>query len=330
MSMTMTEASRGHPAAGAASHARPNSPGDSRGPNPPPPRQRVRFPAKVELFNGVLMTPTRYAEVVDVAMAAAEARQPATFAFAANHILAMAAGDAAFRDRMNDFDVVAPDGQPVRWAMNAFHAAGLTDRVYGPELTRRLCAAAAEQGVSIYLYGSTPTVIDQLCAKLREMFPKLVIAGAESPPFRPLTPDEDAAVVQRINDSGAGLLFIGIGAPKQENFAHAHRHSIRPVQLCVGAAFDFHAGVKGTAPAWMQARGLEWLYRLVKEPRRLWRRYLLTNSQYVLLFAKHAALKAAGRFPRQAPPTTAAARADASPAAGLLADDPADELALRR
>lgn len=251
----------------------------------------------MELFNGVLMTPTRYGEVIECVLAAAVAGQPATAAFAANHLLATAASDGDFRARLNAFDLVAPDGQPVRWAMNYFHAAGLTDRVYGPELTRRLCAAAADRGVSIYLYGSTPAVIDRLVARLRELFPALVIAGAESPPFRPLTPTEDAAVVRRINDSGAGLLFIGIGAPKPEDFAHAHRHAIRPVQLCVGAAFDFHAGVKATASAWMQERGLEWLYRLVKEPTRLWKRYLVTNSQYVVLFAKHAALKAVGRFP---------------------------------
>ncbi|QOV88467.1 WecB/TagA/CpsF family glycosyltransferase [Humisphaera borealis] len=259
----------------------------------------VRFPAKVELFNGVMMTPTTYDDVVDVCINAAKARQPAITAFAANHILAMAAGDEAFRARMNDFDLVAPDGQPVRWAMNYFHDAGLTDRVYGPELTRRLCQAAAERGVSIYLFGATDAVIAKLCENLHAMFPKLVIAGAESPPFRPLTPEEDAAAIKRINDSGAGLLFIGIGAPKQENFAHAHRHSIKAVQLCVGAAFDFHAGVKETAPAWMQKRGLEWLYRLTKEPKRLWKRYFVTNTHYLALFAKHAVLKKLGKFPRQ-------------------------------
>jgi exopolysaccharide biosynthesis WecB/TagA/CpsF family protein len=338
MTMTLTNPPRAQRGGGEVSHAAPPAPApgaraDAGAAAGSAPRRPVRFPAKVELFNGVLMTPTSYAEVVETVLAAAEAGQPAITAFAANHILAMAAGDADFRERMNAFDLVAPDGQPVRWAMNYFHAAGLTDRVYGPELTRRLCAAAAERGVSIYLFGSTPAVIDQLCINLRGMFPELVIAGAESPPFRPLTPEEDAAVVKRINDSGAGLLFIGIGAPKQENFAYAHRRSIRPVQLCVGAAFDFHAGVKETAPAWMQQRGLEWLYRMVKEPKRLWKRYLLTNSQYLLLFAKHAALKAVGRFPAR--PAAGAPRATVgksktraaganSQAAGVLAEDPAD------
>lgn len=261
---------------------------------PAPVASRVRFPRKVELFNGVQMTPTTYAEVVTTLIAAAKARQPALAAFAANHILAMAAQEPEFRSRMNDFDLVAPDGQPVRWAMNYFHQSGLTDRVYGPELTRRLCEAAADEGVSIYLFGSTDEVIAKLRENLVRMFPKLVIAGSESPPFRPLTPDEDEAVVKRINESGAGLLFIGIGAPKQENFAHAHRGLIKPVQVCVGAAFDFHAGVKSTAPAWMQKRGLEWLYRFIKEPRRLWKRYLVTNTVYLTLFAKHAMLKKLG------------------------------------
>lgn len=292
-----------------------------------PSRKRVRFPAKVELFNGVFMTPTTYAEVVETLIAAAQARQPAISAFAANHILAMAAQEPDFRARVNDFDLVAPDGQPVRWAMNYFHKAGLADRVYGPNLTKHLCAAAAEKGVSVYLYGGKANVIDLFKAKLLEMFPKLVIAGAESPPFRPLTADEDAAVVKRVNDSGAGLMFIGIGAPKQENFAHAHRHSIQCVQVCVGAAFDFHAGVKGSAPAWMQKRGLEWLYRLCSEPQRLWKRYLVTNSVYLGLFAKHAALKAVGAWPRK--PAGAVSGAGSvgvtGGTAGVLADDD-DEL----
>ena len=253
-------------------------------------QRRVRFPAKCDLFGGVRMTPTTYAEAVDVLVRAAEARQPATADFSAVHVLAMAARDPEFREKLNALDLVGPDGQPVRWAMNYFHQAGLTDRVYGPELMLRLCAAAADRGVSIYLYGSTPAVLRQLSVNLREKFPALQIAGAESPPFRPLSPEEDAAAVRRINDSGAGIVFIGLGAPKQEVFAYEHRNLIRAVQVGVGAAFDFHAGVKSTAPAWMQARGLEWFYRLVKEPRRLWKRYLVTNSVFLMLFVRYAVL----------------------------------------
>jgi exopolysaccharide biosynthesis WecB/TagA/CpsF family protein len=184
---------------------------------------------------------------------------------------------------MNAFDIIAPDGQPVRWALNKFHKANLNDRVYGPELTIRLCGAAAEAGVPIYLYGSSPEVIELLSTNLIAKYPTLQIVGKESPPFRALTPEEDLEVIDRINASGAGLVFLGTGCPKQELFAYNHRESIKGVQLCVGAAFDFHAGKKKIAPAWMQKRGLEWLYRLCSEPRRLWKRYFVTNSIFVLL-----------------------------------------------
>jgi N-acetylglucosaminyldiphosphoundecaprenol N-acetyl-beta-D-mannosaminyltransferase len=116
---------------------------------------------------------------------------------------------------------------------------------------------------------------------LRRAFPELVIAGAESPPFRPLAPDEDAAMVERINDSGAGLVFIGLGCPKQDYFAAEHADRIRAVQICVGAAFDFLAGTKPLAPAWMQRSGTAWIFRLCQEPKRLWKRYLVTNSIFV-------------------------------------------------
>src|SRR5262249_33817743 len=145
--------------------------------------------------------------------------------------------------------------------------------------------AAAAQGVPIYLYGGNPVVLEQLQANLRKQFPELLIAGAESPPFRVLTREEDESVVERINASGAQLVFIGLGCPKQDHFAHEHRDRIRAVQLCVGAAFDFLAGTKKTAPAWMQRHGLEWLYRLCQEPRRLWKRYLVTNSIFVAKLA---------------------------------------------
>ena len=279
---------------------------------PAPPAELVQFPRKVDLFGGVQMTPTTYDEVVDVLIRCARSRQAATADFGAVHVLASAARDAEFRETVNALDIVAPDGQPVRWAMNYFHNAGLTDRVYGPELMRRLCGAAAEKGVSIYLYGSSPDVLAKLSTNLKQMCPGLVIAGVESPPFRPLSDAEHDGAAARINASGAGLVFIGLGCPKQEAFAYRHRRSIQAVQVCVGAAFDFHAGVKPTAPAWMQKRGLEWLYRLVKEPGRLWKRYLVTNTTYCVLFAKHAILKRLRRGPVAA--ETPAAATELEPA----------------
>jgi N-acetylglucosaminyldiphosphoundecaprenol N-acetyl-beta-D-mannosaminyltransferase len=124
-------------------------------------------------------------------------------------------------------------------------------------------------------------VLDLLKERLEAACPGLCIAGAEAPPFRPLSEEEDAAVVERINNSGAGIVFIGLGCPKQDHFAYEHRDRINAVQVCVGAAFDFHAGVKPMAPVWMQRRGLEWLFRLACEPRRLGRRYLATNTRFI-------------------------------------------------
>jgi exopolysaccharide biosynthesis WecB/TagA/CpsF family protein len=123
-------------------------------------------------------------------------------------------------------------------------------------------------------------------ANLVDRFPALRVVGCEPSLFRPLTPEEDEAFVRRVNDSGAGLLFLGLGCPLQETFAYEHRHTIKAVQLCVGAAFDFHAGNKRMAPGWMQRSGLEWLFRLTQEPGRLWRRYLVTNATFCLLFAR--------------------------------------------
>jgi exopolysaccharide biosynthesis WecB/TagA/CpsF family protein len=244
-----------------------------------------QWPAKYDLF-GVKSTATCYDEAVSVIIRAAKKGVSGTVDLMSAHGLVAGARDAKFREILNSFSIVASDGQPVRWALNLFHKTGLKDRVYGPELTIRLCKAAAEHGVPIYLYGSSPEVIEKLQANLRDKFPAIKIAGAESPPFRPLTSEEDAAVIKRINDSGAGIVFIGTGCPKQEIFAYEHRHSIKGVQLCVGAAFDFHAGEKKTAPSWMQKRGLEWLFRLTQEPKRLWKRYLVTNTMFSLLVGR--------------------------------------------
>lgn len=259
----------------------------------------MTWPDKHDIF-GVMVTATTYDQLVPRLIAAAKRRESAIADFMPVHGLVTAATEAPFRGMINQFDVVAPDGQPVRWALNYFHQAGLEDRVYGPELTWRVCRAAAEEGVGIFLYGATPEVVEQLIARLREAFPDIRIAGWRSPPFRPLTPEEDQAYTQEINDSGAGIVLLGIGCPRQEIFAFEHRERIKAVQLCVGAAFDFHAGNKKKAPPWMQKRGLEWLFRLTQEPRRLWKRYLVYNTLYCWLFAKHALLRPDRRRPRAA------------------------------
>jgi N-acetylglucosaminyldiphosphoundecaprenol N-acetyl-beta-D-mannosaminyltransferase len=242
------------------------------------------WPSKRNVF-GVGVTPTTYAEATTVILAAARGNESALVSCYSTHSLVEASGNAKLKQAANRFDMITPDGQPVRWALNILHGTRLTDRVYGPELTLWLCRQATRQSVSIYLYGSTATVIQALTLALEKKFPGLIIAGAESPPFRELTAEEDQKTVARINASGAGIVFIGLGCPKQDFFAYEHRDKIRAVQICVGAAFDFHAGTQKMAPAWMQKRGLEWLFRLSQEPRRLWRRYFVTNTIYLLKLA---------------------------------------------
>jgi exopolysaccharide biosynthesis WecB/TagA/CpsF family protein len=245
----------------------------------------VDWPRKADLF-GVGVSVTTYEEAAETIIAAAQQKQSAVVSCHAVHALVTAATEPALREKVNRFDMVTPDGQPVRWALNILHAAGLEERVYGPELMLRLCRRAAEEGVGVYLYGGTPSTLEKLCNNLLQKLPELQIVGREAPPFKPLSAEESREAVERIRESGAGLVFIGLGCPKQDHFAADHRDEIDAVQVCVGAAFDFHAGVKPTAPAWMQRRGMEWIFRLLKEPRRLFRRYLVTNTLFLTLLGK--------------------------------------------
>jgi len=247
-------------------------------------RQAVTWPAKYDLF-GVQISATDYGEAVRAILDAARRREPAVASFHAVHALMTAAEDPALRRAVNGFEMVAPDGQPVRWALRLLHGIRLKDRVYGPELMRRLCREAAGGRIGVYLYGSSPEVLRRLCENLVAEHPGLVIAGAESPPFRPLTTEEEEQTVRRIGTSGAELVLVGLGAPKQDWFAHRIRGRVRLPVVCVGAAFDFHAGAKPMAPAWMQRSGLEWLFRLLCEPRRLARRYLVTNTLFLTKLA---------------------------------------------
>lgn len=246
----------------------------------PPATTSLSWPPKHKVF-GVEISATTYEQAVDSLITAAQLREPAIASLHAVHALITASGDAELREMVNSFELIGPDGQPVRWALNLLHKAGLAERVYGPELMLRLCERAAREGVSIFLYGGTPEVLEKLETRLVERYPQLVIAGSYAPPFRPLTEAETDEVIGQVVRSGAGMLFIGLGAPKQDRFAYQHRDRLPVVQVCVGAAFDFHAGIKRMAPHWMQRCGLEWLFRLSQEPGRLWKRYAVTNSVFV-------------------------------------------------
>ena len=246
----------------------------------------ICWPNRYDLM-GVAVSATNYRETVDRLFEAAHKNIPAIASFHSAHAIVCASTDKELQQRVNSFEIVAPDGQPVRWALNVLYDTAMQERVYGPETMRCVCERAAIEQVPIYLYGgANQDVLDKLMSELSRRFPGIVIAGAEAPPFRPLTPEEDAAVVERINASGAKFVFIGLGSPKQEHFAYEHRARIDCVQLCVGAAFDFHARTKKMAPAWMQRNGLEWLFRACSEPRRLGKRYLTTNSIFAYRLAR--------------------------------------------
>jgi N-acetylglucosaminyldiphosphoundecaprenol N-acetyl-beta-D-mannosaminyltransferase len=192
--------------------------------------------------------------------------------------------DSAHRYRLNHLDLVVPDGQPVLWALNLLHGARLPNTVSGPRLTVLLCEEAARQGVPVYFFGSTEKTLEKLLYNLRQRFPRLIVAGAEPSQFRKLTEGEQRNLAERIRNSKAGILFVGLGCPRQEIFAYEMGKLLPMSILAVGAAFDYHAGLLKHTPRFLQRMGLQWLHRLAQEPRRLWRRYLVTNSQFLALF----------------------------------------------
>jgi N-acetylglucosaminyldiphosphoundecaprenol N-acetyl-beta-D-mannosaminyltransferase len=189
-----------------------------------------------------------------------------------------------FQRVMNQADLVTPDGMPVVWGLRLLgHRAA--SRVYGPDLTPILLEMAAESGFPVGFYGGAPQTLKGLLAVVAQRFPKLRVAYSFSPPFRPLSPQEDEQIVAAINAAGVRILFIGLNTPKQDYWMAAHKGRVQSVMVGVGAAFDFLAGTKRQAPRWMMPLGLEWLFRLATEPRRLWKRYLKHNPRYAVLLA---------------------------------------------
>jgi exopolysaccharide biosynthesis WecB/TagA/CpsF family protein len=234
---------------------------------------------------GVLVDAVDYDAAVERVVTAARERRSYGVSALAVHGVMTGVHDRVHRHRLNSLDLVTPDGQPVRWALNWLHGTGLHERVYGPDLTLRLCAAAAEQGLPIYLYGSRPEVLDALRTNLAERFPALEIAGAEPSRFAQVDAAELGAIGARIRASGARMVFVGLGCPRQEVFAYELREAAGMPVIAVGAAFDYHAGLVDEPPRWVQDRGLQWAYRLMQDPRRLWRRYVLLNPEYLARLA---------------------------------------------
>jgi N-acetylglucosaminyldiphosphoundecaprenol N-acetyl-beta-D-mannosaminyltransferase len=229
---------------------------------------------------GVLVDVIDYEAATERVLAAAREQRPLALTALAVHGVMTGVQDPAHNARLNAFDVVTPDGQPVRWALNLLHGAGLADRVYGPSLTLEVLRGCAAEGLPVYLYGSTPQTLERLVPALTDLFPALKIAGVEPSKFRDVRPGEDVDIAARIKASGARVVLVGLGCPRQEIFAYAMRPLLDMPLLAVGAAFDYHAGLLRKPPVWMQKHGLEWLWRLGLEPGRLWRRYLLLNPVY--------------------------------------------------
>jgi N-acetylglucosaminyldiphosphoundecaprenol N-acetyl-beta-D-mannosaminyltransferase len=193
--------------------------------------------------------------------------------------------DESLRCIHNNAGMVTADGMPLVW-VSRLMGFQRTRRVYGPELMLAVCDQAQEWNATHFFYGGGPGVAERLIERLSKSYPALKVAGSYSPPYRPLTPEEDREVVDRINSSGADIVWVGLSTPKQERWMAAHRNKLNaPVLVGVGAAFDFNAGLKRQAPRWMRSSGLEWLFRLATEPRRLWSRYLKCNPVFIFLIS---------------------------------------------
>lgn len=245
----------------------------------------MRALRKYELF-GVKYAATDYDEASAILVSRASDHSSYTFSALAVHGLVEAYRDPGFMSAVNGIDMVVPDGQPVRWALNSLYGAGLKDRVYGPELTLHVLEKANDQKLKVYLYGSRRSTLDRLTQFINYHYPGVDVCGTHADRFRDATEEEDLADIEKINRSGAHVVLVGRGCPRQERWVSAHKGKIKAVMMAVGAAFDFHAQVVRQAPSWMQKNGLEWLYRLTQEPGRLWKRYLFTNSIFILLFFK--------------------------------------------
>lgn len=230
---------------------------------------------------GVLVDAVDYDAAVARVMAGAESREPVGVSALAVHGVMEAVADAELRYRINHLELVTPDGQPVRWSLNLIHRTALRDRCYGPTLTLKVCEEAARRGLPVYLYGSEAEVVTRLKANLEARFPALEVAGAQPSRFGRVGSEELDAIAADILASGARIVFAGLGCPRQEVFAYEMKERLRLPVLAVGAAFDYHSGMRGEPPLWVQRAGIQWLWRLAEEPGRLWRRYARTNPAFV-------------------------------------------------
>lgn len=241
---------------------------------------RMSLP-KIEI-TGVPVTALSFNRQIDVMVDWAKQRSSKVVCVANVHMLMDSRWNTDLRAVLDQSDLTTPDGMPLVWVMRLLGVRS-QDRVAGMDIFLSVCAQAIEHGLSVYLLGSTPEVLGKMKMRLAQEFPNLEIAGLESPPFRPLTAAEDAALVNRINDSGAAFTLISLGCPKQECWMGHHIDRVNSVMIGLGAVFPVYARVKKYAPKWVRESGLEWLYRLVQEPRRLFGRYVRTIPPFIWL-----------------------------------------------
>ena len=234
---------------------------------------------------GVNVCAVDYESAVDKIIDAAKNRRPLGVSALAVHGVMTGVMDNAHRHRLNRLELIVPDGQPVRWALNLLHGCKLKDRVYGPNLMLETCKAAAKEGIPIFLFGGKQELLNDLSANLLKKYPDLQIAGMLESKFRTVSAEEKQEIIDTINASGAAITLVGLGCPRQEVWAYEFKDDLKMPVLAVGAAFNFHAGQLAQAPPVMQKFGLEWLFRFTKEPRRLWHRYMVLNPYYVSLVA---------------------------------------------
>jgi len=230
---------------------------------------------------GIGVSLTDYARTIDAVISAAKERRPLRVTALAVHGLMEGFYDKDLAHNLNSFDIVTPDGQPVKWALNLLGAKEIKDRVCGPVLMFKICERAAPEKIPVFFYGSKKEILERLEANLLKLCPGLIVAGVKADRFRDTTPDEDREDIDTINGSGALIVFVGKGCPRQEKWIAAHGLRIRGATIAVGAAFDFHAGMLKRPSKFFQDLGLEWAFRLAQEPRRLWKRYILLNPAFV-------------------------------------------------
>jgi N-acetylglucosaminyldiphosphoundecaprenol N-acetyl-beta-D-mannosaminyltransferase len=241
---------------------------------------------RVRELLGIPLAMTNYGQAMDVMDGMVARRERGYVCATAVHAVMVGQNDEEMGDALRGSTLIVPDGMPLVWASNLL-GEKLQDRVYGPELMLRYCERSRDRGHRVFLYGGRDQgSLAQLALNLRLRFPGIQIVGGYSPPFRPLTREDDDEIAERINAATPDVVWVGIGVPKQEKWMARMRDRIEaPVIAAVGAAFDFHAGRVSMAPQWMQDRGLEWTYRIAQEPRRLLPRYLIHNPRFVMRIA---------------------------------------------